>query len=77
MSHHKLINVPLEVHVGQVRHHVRDHLEAGVLGLLEGLGDGADGVPAVRVPGDVLVHRLQNCDTAEKHLQGTNATSLT
>ena len=58
-THHELLNVPLKVHVGQVWHHMRDHLEAGVLGLLERLGHCTDRVPAIRVPGDVLVHRLE------------------
>ena len=34
------------------------NLESGVLGLLEGLADGTDGVASVRVPRHVLEHRL-------------------
>ncbi len=59
-SYHELLHVPLEVDVGQVRHHVRDDLEACVLCLLEALASGPDGVAAVGVPGHVLVDGLHS-----------------
>ena len=58
-AHHKLLYIPLEVHVGQIRHHVRYHLEAGVLAHLEALADGAHRVAAVRVSRHILVNRLE------------------
>ena len=54
----ELEEVALKADVGQVGHHVRDDFEAGVLGHGEGLADGADGVPAVSVAGDVFVEGL-------------------
>ena len=54
----ELVQVALHADVGQVWHHVADHLEAGVLGEAEGLGHGGDGVAAVRVSRHVLVQRL-------------------
>jgi hypothetical protein len=54
----ELREVALDTDVWQVRHHVRHHLEAGVLGEVEGLRDRAHGMAPVRVPRDVLVHGL-------------------
>ena len=68
----ELFEVPLDPDVGQVRHHVRDDLEPGVFGQMERFGNGADGVPAVGVAGDVLVDRLypdlEPCAPVSKHL---------
>ena len=43
-TYYELLHVSLEVHVGQVWHHVGHDLEACILGLLEALAHGTDGV---------------------------------
>ena len=54
----ELVQVALEIDVGQVGHHVADDLEAGVLGEGKGVGDGGNRVAAVGVAGDVFVEGL-------------------
>ena len=55
---HELVQVAFHADVGEVRHHVADHFEAGVFCQPEGVCDGGDGVAAVGVPRDVFVERL-------------------
>lgn len=54
----KALNVPLVSHVRQIRHHVSNHFEAGVLGKVECLFDGGDGVTPVGIPGHILKDAL-------------------
>ena len=62
-THNKSFNISLQPNVWQIRHHVSDHLEAGILGQLKGLTDSPYGVATVGVPGYILV------DTLNAHLQ--------
>ena len=68
----ELFEVPLDADVWQVRHHVGDDLEPGVFCQMERFGNGANGVTAVGVAGDVLVDRLypdlEPCTPVSKHL---------
>ena len=58
-TYDKLVKIPFQPDIRQIRHHMGDHLEAGVFGhFLEGFRDGLDGMAAVRVPRNVLVDAL-------------------
>ena len=54
----ELFEIAFESDVGKIGHHVRDNLEAGVLGEMKGFGYGADRVSTVGIPRDVLIHGL-------------------
>ncbi len=71
-THSEASDVPLQPHIGEVRHEVGHHLEASVLGQLKGLTHSIDCVATVGVSGYVLIHTLdsdlQSCAAVGEHL---------
>jgi len=52
----ELLKIAFDTHVGKIGHHVGYDFEACIFGEMEGFGDGTDGMPSVRVAGNVLIY---------------------
>ena len=59
-THNESSDVSFQSHIGQIRHHVGNHLEPSIFCQLEGLTHCMHCVTSIGVPGNIFIHTLDS-----------------